>query len=133
VSAVRLARARSPSRERIALYIVGFAHDPIRKPRALLRIMRSASAVHRAQQKDIPMKTIILALAATFALATAAEAQGYGYGGYGYGGYRDGRSGYSGYGYSDYGYRDYGYSPNQGFKRRITYPNYGYPGYRYGY
>jgi hypothetical protein len=100
------------------------------KPRARFGVMCSASSVHGAQQEDIPMKTIILAIAATFALATAAEAQGYGYGGY-----RDGRYGYSGYGYSDYGYRDYGYSPNQGFKRRITYPNYGYGyrGYRYGY
>ena len=50
--------------------------------------MCSASSVHGAQQEDIPMKTIILAIAATFALATAAEAQGYGYGGY-----RDGRYG----------------------------------------
>ena len=70
-----------------------------------------------------PVKTIILALATVAALATSAQAGGYGH-----------SYGYNSYGYNSYGYNSYSYNYYRPTYRTYTYeyaPSYSY-GYSYG-
>ena len=76
--------------------------------------------------RRLPVKTIILALAAVAALATSAQAGGYGYS-YGH------SYGYNSYGYNSYGYNSYSYNYYRPTYRTYYYtPSYSY-GYSYGY
>jgi hypothetical protein len=69
-----------------------------------------------------PVKTIILALATVAALATSAQAGGYGH-----------SYGYNSYGYNSYGYNSYSYNYYRPTYRTYYYtPSYSY-GYSYGY
>jgi hypothetical protein len=106
-----------PARARCDQHVSRRTAEPVR----LVHKGTSATATAPLNRRH-PVKTIILALATVAALATSAQAGGYGY-----------SYGYNSYGYNSYGYNSYSYNYYRPTYRTYYYtPSYSY-GYSYGY